>query len=223
MNSKWNIHLSTFSKWWFTSNAAIKLSRWSKLFKNPKIIETIIPSLNWVATCHKDGVGNSSYQDAQLTINWHYFKRRSGNKTLLKPMMTRFTDANHDDVIKWKYFPRYWPFVREIHRSPVNFPHKGQWRGALMFTLICARMNGWVNNGEAGDLRRYLAHYDVIVMSVQFKSFPPGQNGRHFADIRWSNFMNQKSCILIRISPKLILKGLIGNKSALVCVMAWRK
>ena len=71
---------------------------------------------------------------------------------------------DHDDVIKWKYFPRYWPFVRVIHRSPVNFPHKGQWRGALMFTLICARKNGWVNNGEAGDLRRYLAHNDVIVM-----------------------------------------------------------
>ena len=32
----------------------------------------------------------------------------------------------HDDVIKWKHFPRNWPFVREIHRSPVNFPHKGQ-------------------------------------------------------------------------------------------------
>ena len=72
--------------------------------------------------------------------------------------------ACHDDVIKWKYFPRYWPFVREIHRSPVNFPHNGQWHGALMFTLICARKNGWINNGEAGDLRRYLAHYDVIVM-----------------------------------------------------------
>ena len=25
----------------------------------------------------------------------------------------------HDDVIKWKHFPRYWPFVRGIHRSPV--------------------------------------------------------------------------------------------------------
>ena len=69
----------------------------------------------------------------------------------------------HDDVIKWK-FPRYWPFVRGIHRSPVNPPHKGQWSGALMFTLICARINGWVNNREAGDLRRYLTHYDVIVM-----------------------------------------------------------
>ena len=40
---------------------------------------------------------------------------------------------HHDDVIKWKHFPRYWPFVRGIHRSPVNSPHKGQWRGALMF------------------------------------------------------------------------------------------
>ena len=69
-----------------------------------------------------------------------------------------------DNVIKWKHFPRYWPFVRGIHRSPVNSPHKGQWRGALMFSLICARINGWVNNGEAGDLRSYRSHYDVIVM-----------------------------------------------------------
>ena len=45
---------------------------------------------------------------------------------------------NHDDVIKWKHFPRYWPFVRGNHWSPVNSPHKGQWRGALIFSLICA-------------------------------------------------------------------------------------
>ena len=70
----------------------------------------------------------------------------------------------HDDVIKWKHFPRNWPFVREIHRSPVNFPHKGQWRGALMFSLIYAWINDWVNNREAGDLRRQHGHYDVIVM-----------------------------------------------------------
>ena len=72
----------------------------------------------------------------------------------------------HDDVIKRKHFPRYWPFVRGIHRSPVNSPHKGQWRGALMFSLICARINDWVNNGEAGDLRRHRAHCDVIVIHL---------------------------------------------------------
>ena len=32
----------------------------------------------------------------------------------------------HGDVIKWKHFPRYWPFMRGIHRSSVNSPHKGQ-------------------------------------------------------------------------------------------------
>ena len=47
---------------------------------------------------------------------------------------------------------------------PVNSPHKSQWRGALMFSLICVWITGWVNKREAGDLRRYRAHYDVTVM-----------------------------------------------------------
>ena len=46
----------------------------------------------------------------------------------------------------------------------MNSPHKGQWCGALVFSLICAWINGWVNNLEAGDLRRNHAHYDVTVM-----------------------------------------------------------
>ena len=68
------------------------------------------------------------------------------------------------DVIKWKHFPRYWPFVWGIHQSLVNSPHKGQWRGALMFSLICAWINTWVNNREAGGVRRHCTHYDVAVM-----------------------------------------------------------
>ena len=70
----------------------------------------------------------------------------------------------HDVVIKWTHFQRHWPFVRGIHRSPVNSPHKGQWRGASMFSLIWAWINSCVNNREAGNLRRHRAHYDVIVM-----------------------------------------------------------
>ena len=70
----------------------------------------------------------------------------------------------HDDVIKWKHFRRYWPFVRGIHRSPVNSPHKAQWPGALIFSLICAWTHGWVNNQYTGDLIRHRAHYDVTVM-----------------------------------------------------------
>ena len=50
--------------------------------------------------------------------------------------------------------------------SPVNgeFPHKGQWRGALMVSLIFAWINGWQNIPKAGDLRHHRAHYDVTVM-----------------------------------------------------------
>ena len=70
--------------------------------------------------------------------------------------MTHF----HDEVIKWKHFLRYWPFVWGIHRSPLHFPHKGQWREALMVSLIC----GWVSNRDAGDLKRHCTHYNVTLM-----------------------------------------------------------
>ena len=61
-------------------------------------------------------------------------------------------------------FPRYRPFVRGIHQSPVNSLHKGQWRGVLMFSLIYRWTNGWVNNRDADDLWRHRARYDVTIM-----------------------------------------------------------
>ena len=79
----------------------------------------------------------------------------------------------HDDVIKWKHLPRNWPFVRGIHRSPLNSPHKGQWREALMFSLICAWINTWLNNRETGDFKRYSAHYNVIVMVKWYATSSP--------------------------------------------------
>ena len=63
----------------------------------------------------------------------------------------------HDDVIKWKHFPRYWPFVWGIHRWPVNSPNIGQWRGALMFSLICTWTNGWAYNRDVPDGTNVLA------------------------------------------------------------------
>ena len=86
--------------------------------------------------------------------------------------LTHWFRWSHDDVIKWKYFPRNWPFVWGIHRSPVNSPHKGQGRGALMFALIWGWINGWVNKREAGDLRRHRAHSYVIVMVIHCLSCP---------------------------------------------------
>ena len=66
---------------------------------------------------------------------------------------------SHDDVIKWKPFLCFWLFVWGIHRLPVISPHKCQWRGVFIFSLICT-----LNNREVGDLWCHCAHYDVIVM-----------------------------------------------------------
>ena len=43
--------------------------------------------------------------------------------------------VKHDYIMKWNHFSHYWPFVRGIRLSPMNSRHKGQWRGALMFSL----------------------------------------------------------------------------------------
>ena len=66
------------------------------------------------------------------------YNDRIDNVQALGQVMTWYRASADDDVIKWKHFPRYWSFVRGIHRSPVNSPHKGQWRGALMFFLWSA-------------------------------------------------------------------------------------
>ena len=134
-------------------------------------------------------------------------RRRSSNSTecflWLRPWwgfpgIKKYTRWRH----QMEHFPRYWPFVRGIHRSPVNSPYKGQWRGALMFSLICTRINGWVNNGEAGDLRRHRARYDVTVLHICILDLKMNTLGGwtklSFAHdlFKWI-FLTGSSCILI--------------------------
>ena len=100
----------------------------------------------------------------------------------LEPLEIVIVTVFHDDVIKWKHFPHYWPFVRGIHRFTVNSQHKGQWRGALMFSLICVWINSWVNNREAGDLRCYRPplrrHCNVAVRVTAFKALCDHEHGQ---------------------------------------------
>ena len=67
------------------------------------------------------------------------------------------------------------PAICAGKRSPVNPAHKGQWRGALMLSLVGAWIYGLVNNRDAGDLRRHRAHYDVIVMNRTLVPEPDGR------------------------------------------------
>ena len=91
------------------------------------------------------------------------------NKTLNKPFgMHTHSDTIAIDKTWWRHQKETLPalLVLCVGNSPVNSPHKGQWRGALMFSLISAWTNGWVNHRDAGDTRRHLAHYDVTVMNT---------------------------------------------------------
>ena len=75
----------------------------------------------------------------------------------------RVLSAYHDDVIKWKHFPRYWPFVRGIHRSPVNSPHTGQC--AELWCFLWSTPDQTVEETiETPLFWDAIAHYDVIVM-----------------------------------------------------------
>ena len=78
-------------------------------------------------TC-ENGVGNKPFWLQQVSPRFAWAASLNSREVwlLVRPPL------RHDDVIKWKHFPRNWPFVRGIHRSPVNSPHKGQWRRALM-------------------------------------------------------------------------------------------
>ena len=80
----------------------------------------------------------------------------------------------HDDVIKWKHFLRYWSFVRGIHRLPVNSPHKGQWCGTLMFSLICAWINGWVKQSRGWwfetPSRALWRHCNCVSVNLYFQA-----------------------------------------------------
>ena len=111
-------------------------------------------------TCWVVETTNFRFSAFSLTVailfGWHF---ENGRRE------ARYREARyHDDVIKWKHFPRYWPFVMGIHQSPMDFPHKDQWRGASIFSLICASTNGCANNRDADGLRRHRVYYDVIVM-----------------------------------------------------------
>ena len=107
------------------------------------------------------------YSQIPHSVNWYFFSHTND----INGTSAGECGCRHNDVIKWKRFPRHWLFVRGIYRSPVNSPHKGQWHGALMVSLICAWINAWLNIREAGDLRRHRAHYDIIVMGIGVGTF----------------------------------------------------
>ena len=121
-----------------------------------------------------------------------------------------FFIPTHDDIIRWKHFPCYWHFMRGIHQSLVDSPHKGQWRGTLKIPLFCTSTKGWANNQDTGVLRHYSPHYDVnelcpfftfcvciLVLSAIRQSLILWHHWPNFVTsfgVTWGHWVNQISC-----------------------------
>ena len=136
------------------------------IFYNSSPKDNVIPReppFQYCTHCAKESHG-SFLQDTSNIIKWflsHLYLNEELPTTLL--FTNIFFDGlaklcthgyiydeldiiSHDDVIKWKHFPHYWPFVWGIHRSTVNSPHKGQWCEALMHALnkrLSKQLGGW--------------------------------------------------------------------------------
>ena len=130
----------------------------------------------------------------------------NGTITWILMLLCCQSEQTVEQTLDWPVFYR-----RHVDRSP----HKGQWRGALIFSLIYAWTNGWVNNRDAGYLRRYRAHYDVTVMAMFVKRHRvlPVQ----FVTVN----LNLVPVLLKGTFVFWICKVIIDDKSALVQQMAW--
>ena len=84
----------------------------------------------------------------------------------------------------------------------VNSPHKGQWNGALMFSLICAWLNGSINNREAGDLRHHRDHYDVTVMWDEVRWDKSKWNTMRWGDMRWNSRYDERQQFIFSFKIK---------------------
>ena len=84
--------------------------------------------------------------------------------------------------------------------------HKSQWSGAWMFSLICAWIDGWLNNRDTSDLRRHRARYNVTEMSENFRhsgavaGMFSYKDINHYSDVIMSAMASQITSLTIAYS-----------------------
>ena len=93
-------------------------------------------------------------------------------------------------------------------RWTVNSPHTDQWRGAFIISLICAWINAWVNNREAGDFRRHRVHYNITVMSKEDGRICPGTMVLSSCDVIGRSLLGLVLCFTHLSAIKSCLNGI---------------
>ena len=121
----------------------------------------------------------------------------------------------HDDVVKWRHFPRYWLFGRGTHRSPVNSPHKSQWRGALVLSLICAWINALVNTRAHCDVIVKILHWALqwkqTYISLIAQIAPLSFQGSHRTQTQTCEMRWLHASVVTEWSPACLHKQFLGD------------
>ena len=151
-----------YCNWTLRNRPQWKLDQNAELFIHENASENIVCEMLSIFS-RGGGGGGELFLDSPYHCRWYFGDAKS--KVISSHGIDLFVPESW-----WRHqmetFSRYWPFVMEIHRSPVDSHHKGQWRGVLIFSLIYAWTNDSANNLDAGDLRRHRAHNDVIIMNL---------------------------------------------------------
>ena len=163
-NNSWNCHddtmAGTLSKRCGGGGQTVRRVRraaWSQL--NNKLLYPIRVQLQIISNMPMAifSVKSSCYHFVA-----YYFQSHEKTTTPIPPLSTYICYA---DILKHNWKIMLFFGVKCWCNSRINSKHKGQWLGALMFSLICGRVNGWINNHEASDLRHHRVHYDVVAMA----------------------------------------------------------
>ena len=169
----------TASRQWWTCNMDGIIYIWRKSISPRVVYQMVRKRLQVVIICIYEITGQVSCQD-QVTNQDEVINTTFDPN--MNPALLWFYD-----VIEWKHFSRYLPFVWGIQRSPVNPITKAMTRKFDVF-LICAWTNSRGNTGDTGDLRRLRAHYDVMVMSLALRlSHLPESNSEEYGKINHIN------------------------------------
>ena len=126
----------------------------------------------WLATNRQQAITLSNdnpvrchiYASPCLSGSYHEYESHwwvtfiTNRKKISGSMNIKINNQYHYDVIKWKHFPRYWTFVRGIHQSQLDSPHKRPITRAFGFPLLIVWTDGWTNTRLTDDSRHHVGN-----------------------------------------------------------------
>ena len=147
LNQCWNI-----ANWTIGNKRQWNFNRNQYIFIQENVFENVVCEMAAILSRRRWVTGIVSAK------NWQASRQHRWQREQIKLSESIFrerTDFSRHDDVKWKHFPRYTGLNEFPSQRPV------MWSFDVFFDR--GLNHGWVNNRDAGDLRRHCAHYDVTV------------------------------------------------------------